>query len=95
VLSEELKLQSIDSKFGYGILDKNNKLTSISNNTYLDQKDKKIIRIRFLQIKMTRRFLLFHWFSQKRCFFGKKQFAYAIGNIYVFAYHFRNLYYLY
>jgi hypothetical protein len=70
VLSEELKLQSIDSKFGYGILDKNNKLTSISNNTFLDQKDKKIIRIRFLLIKMTRRFLLFHWFSQKRCFFG-------------------------
>jgi two-component system phosphate regulon sensor histidine kinase PhoR len=34
VLSEELKLQSIDSKFGYGILDKNNKLTSISNNTF-------------------------------------------------------------
>ena len=41
VLSEELKLQSIDSKFGYGILDKNNKLTSISNNTFLDQKDNK------------------------------------------------------
>lgn len=41
VLSYELKNQGIDSKFGYGILDKANKLTSISNNTFLDQKDKK------------------------------------------------------
>lgn len=41
VLTNELKNQGIDSKFGYGILDKTNKLTSISNNTFLDQKDKK------------------------------------------------------
>lgn len=40
VLAKELKKNGINSKFGYGILDKNNKLTQISNNTYLDQKDK-------------------------------------------------------
>ena len=40
VLAKELKNNGINSKFGYGILDKNNKLTQISNNTYLDQKDK-------------------------------------------------------
>lgn len=40
VLTKELKINGIDSKFGYGILDKDNKLTSISNNTFLDQKDK-------------------------------------------------------
>ena len=41
VLTRELKIQGIDSKFGYGVLDKKNKLTAISNNTYLDQKHKK------------------------------------------------------
>lgn len=41
VLTRELKTQGIDSKFGYGVLDKKNKLTAISNNTYLDQKHKK------------------------------------------------------
>ena len=40
VLAKELKNNGINSKFGYGILDKNNKLTQISNNTYLDQRDK-------------------------------------------------------
>ncbi|RRQ45134.1 sensor histidine kinase [Chryseobacterium sp. SC28] len=40
VLSKELKLKGIDTKFGYGIINKDNKLTSIANNIYLDQKDK-------------------------------------------------------
>ncbi|QIG89952.1 HAMP domain-containing histidine kinase [Chryseobacterium sp. POL2] len=40
VLTKELKLKGIDTKFGFGIIDKTNKLTSLSNNTYLDQKDK-------------------------------------------------------
>ncbi len=41
LLTHELKANGIDSKYGYGILDKNNKLTSISNKTFLEQKDKK------------------------------------------------------
>lgn len=41
VLAVDLKENGINTKFGFGVLDKNNKLTSISNNTYLDQKDKK------------------------------------------------------
>ncbi|SKC02577.1 two-component system, OmpR family, phosphate regulon sensor histidine kinase PhoR [Soonwooa buanensis] len=40
VLTKELKLKGIDTKIGFGVIDKTNKLTSISNNTYLDQKDK-------------------------------------------------------
>lgn len=40
VLDKELKLKGIDTKFGFGIMDKGNKLTSINNNTYVDQKDK-------------------------------------------------------
>lgn len=40
VLAKELKLKGIDTKFGFGIMDKQNKLTSITNNIYLDQKDK-------------------------------------------------------
>jgi len=40
VLTKELKLKGIDTKFGFGIIDKSNKLSSITNNTYLDQKDK-------------------------------------------------------
>ncbi len=41
VLTRELKENGIDSKFGYGILDKKNKLTGLSNSIYLEQKDKK------------------------------------------------------
>lgn len=41
VLLHELRTHGIDSKFGYGILDRNNKLTPISNKTYLEQNDKK------------------------------------------------------
>ena len=41
VLIKELKRSGIDSKFGYGILDKNSKLTKITNKVYLEQKDKK------------------------------------------------------
>lgn len=40
VLSKELKLKGIDTKFGFGIIDKNNKLTSVANNIYLGEKDK-------------------------------------------------------
>lgn len=40
VLSKELRLKGIDTKFGFGVIDKNNKLTTIANNIYLDQKDK-------------------------------------------------------
>ena len=66
VLAKELKNNGINSKFGYGILDKNNKLTQISNNTYLDQKTKPIIIFRFLQTIKTERFLRFRWFSQEK-----------------------------
>lgn len=51
VLTMQLKENGIDSKFGYGILDKNNKLTSINNNTYLDQKDKKNYNITLFRDK--------------------------------------------
>ena len=40
VITKELKLKGIDTKFGFGIVDKHNKLTPIANNIYLDQKDK-------------------------------------------------------
>jgi two-component system phosphate regulon sensor histidine kinase PhoR len=40
LLSKELRLKGIDTKFGFGVIDKTNKLTTIANNIYLDQKDK-------------------------------------------------------
>lgn len=42
VISKELRLKGIDTKFGFGIINKTNKLTSVANNIYLDQKDKSI-----------------------------------------------------
>lgn len=40
VISKELRLKGIDTKFGFGVINKSNKLTTIANNIYLDQKDK-------------------------------------------------------
>ncbi len=40
ILVNELKMKGINAKFGFGVIDKNNKLTKIANNVYLDQKDK-------------------------------------------------------
>lgn len=42
ILRKELRLQGIDTKFGFGILDKNSKLTSINNDVYSDQQSEKI-----------------------------------------------------
>ncbi len=39
VLVKELKMKGIDTRFGFGILDKSNKPTKITNNLYLNQKD--------------------------------------------------------
>lgn len=41
VLMRELRANGIDSKFGYGILDRNSKLTQLTNKTFLEQKDKR------------------------------------------------------
>jgi two-component system phosphate regulon sensor histidine kinase PhoR len=40
VLSYELKLNGIDTKFGYGVYNKNNKLTSVTDEIYKTEKDK-------------------------------------------------------
>ena len=40
VLSKELKWNGLDTKFGYAVMTKDNKLTKVVNSTYLDQKDK-------------------------------------------------------
>lgn len=40
VLSKELKMNGLNTKFGFAVMDKQNKLTKIVNGTYLDQKDK-------------------------------------------------------
>ncbi|PWN68419.1 sensor histidine kinase [Chryseobacterium phosphatilyticum] len=39
VITKELKIRGITAKFGYGVLDKNSKLTSIVNKTYKEKKD--------------------------------------------------------
>lgn len=39
VISKELKIRGISAKFGYGITDKNNKLTSVVNKVYKEKKD--------------------------------------------------------
>lgn len=41
VLQKQLRLQGIDTKFGFGILDKNSKLTSINNDVFKDEKIEK------------------------------------------------------
>ena len=40
VLSKELKLSGLDTKFGFAVMDKKNDVTKIANNIYDDQKDK-------------------------------------------------------
>ncbi|MEI7486174.1 MAG: HAMP domain-containing sensor histidine kinase [Chryseobacterium sp.] len=39
IISKELKIRGISAKFGYGITDKNNNLTSIVNKDYKEKKD--------------------------------------------------------
>jgi two-component system phosphate regulon sensor histidine kinase PhoR len=38
VITKELKIRGITAKFGYGVIDKNNKLTSIANKAYKEKK---------------------------------------------------------
>ncbi|TXF76122.1 sensor histidine kinase [Chryseobacterium sp.] len=40
VLTKELKMKGLSTKFGFAVLDRNNKPTKIVNGVYLDQKDK-------------------------------------------------------
>lgn len=40
VLSKELKMSGLDSKFGFAVMDKKNKLTKVANSIYADEKDK-------------------------------------------------------
>ncbi len=39
VITKELRIRGISAKFGYGIIDKNNKLTSVVNKDYKEKKD--------------------------------------------------------
>lgn len=39
VLAKELKMKGITAKFGFGVTDKNNKLTSVFNKVYKEKKD--------------------------------------------------------
>lgn len=39
VIAKELKIRGITAKFGYGVIDKNSKLTSIANKAYKEKKD--------------------------------------------------------
>ncbi|AZA81610.1 two-component sensor histidine kinase [Chryseobacterium lactis] len=39
VITKELKIRGITAKFGYGVIDRNNKLTSIVNKAYKEKKD--------------------------------------------------------
>ncbi|MCW3160488.1 sensor histidine kinase [Chryseobacterium oryctis] len=39
VITKELKIRGITAKFGYGVIDKNNNLTSIVNKDYKEKKD--------------------------------------------------------
>lgn len=41
VLTKELKLSGLDSKFGFAVIDKKNEVTNIVNDIYKDQKDQK------------------------------------------------------
>lgn len=40
VLSKELKLNGLNTKFGFAVMDKTNRLTKVVNDIYIDQKDK-------------------------------------------------------
>lgn len=40
VLSKELKLTGLNTKFGFAVMDKTNRLTKVVNDIYIDQKDK-------------------------------------------------------
>ncbi len=40
VLSKELRMKGIDTQFGFGVLDKNNNITSVANKVFKEEKDK-------------------------------------------------------
>ena len=40
VLSKELKLNGLNTKFGFAVMDKKNAMTKVVNDVYIDQKDK-------------------------------------------------------
>lgn len=40
VLDKELKLNGLDTKFGFAVMDKSNGMTKVVNTTFLDEKDK-------------------------------------------------------
>ncbi len=40
VVSKELKLSGLDTKFGFAVIDKHNKITKVANKIYNDEKDK-------------------------------------------------------
>ncbi len=40
VLSHELKLSGLNTKFGFAIMDRGNKMTKVVNSTYMEEKDK-------------------------------------------------------
>lgn len=39
ILNKELKIRGINAKFGFGVTDKNNKVTSVANKVYKEKKD--------------------------------------------------------
>lgn len=39
ILTKELKIRGINAKFGFGVTDKNNKVTSVANKVYKEKKD--------------------------------------------------------
>ncbi len=51
VIAKELKIRGITAKFGYGVIDKNSKLTSIANKAYKKKKTAIPTAILFLPIK--------------------------------------------
>lgn len=40
VLTRELRMSGVNTKFGFAVYDRNDKITKISNSTYLDQREK-------------------------------------------------------
>lgn len=65
VIAKELKIRGITAKFGYGVIDKNSKLTSIANKAYKEKKTAIPTATLFLPIKKIHCTAL-PWFSPRR-----------------------------
>ncbi|STD10679.1 Uncharacterised protein [Chryseobacterium carnipullorum] len=94
VIARELKIKGITAKFGYGVIDKNNKLTGVVNKAYKEKKDNNTYSYPlFTDVKNRTLYSLALVFPKKRIFACYEQLANAFRNLPLIIDYSWNLYY--